>query len=125
MPVLQSIQQVPSLTKKIANHPIVPYLAVSAMILIEAICFTVNPIFGLSATAVLSIGSVIYLQNRRTTRLIGASLTIMVLAVTISALFPAGGVILLATAAGINGLCLAYAFYKIVRKEYSQDIRLT
>ena len=116
MSVLQSIQQVPSLAKKIAHHPAIPYIAVGLMIVIEVVGFVAGPIIGLTITGALLIGSAVYLKKRRTTRIIAALLTVSIIAISVAALFPAYSTIIYGTATGLNALCSTYVFYKIVKK---------
>lgn len=117
MPFLQQIQSIPSQTKWLSEHPYRKHFIVGAILIVEVISLLAGNLFALIATTALLIGMAIHLQNRWITRLIAAALTVIFIAISITALFPTHATMTIATAGVIVGTCFAFCLWQVIKKD--------
>lgn len=117
MQFLQQIQSISSQTKWISEHPKRKHFAAGALLLVEVISLIAGNIFSLIVTTVLFIGMALHLQNRWITRLVAAALTVIIIAISATALFPAYATAALATGGVIAGCSFAFCLWKVIKKE--------
>lgn len=116
MSFLQQIQSIPSQSKWIGESPYRKALAVGAILLIETICLIAGNAFTLIGTTALFIGMAVYLKDRWVTRLVAAALTVILIAVSAAALFPAYAPIALGIGGTLAGLIFVYCLYRVIAK---------
>ncbi len=119
MSFFQQVQQIPSQAKSISSSSYLPHIAVGIIIALETIALVAGQVFALFATAALLIGVCCYLQDRFVTKIVAATLTVLIIAISAAALFPASSMIILGCGAAIGSVGIAYTLYKLVKSSSS------
>lgn len=107
------LQQIQSISLRVREHPITPIVGMAGLLLIQAVALVVSPIFSLFAVIFNFTVIAFYLKDRITTRFLAVGLTLIILTISLAAIFPVHAPIFLGIATAIGASLYTYSFYKI------------
>lgn len=95
-----------------SDSPSLSYIATGALILAEVVALIAGQVFAVAVGFAILIGMAAYIQDRTVTKIVAGAMTLIVIAVSLAALFPPHAPIALGAALVIGTACFAYTYYK-------------